>query len=252
MGIFSSKDEDGSLKSVTETIAFPYGEANKYYQPIELNKMFGIHFLKVEPNIGKQNGALIFCHGNCMTVDKYLAQLLQKMANYFGITIYAPEYPGYGAAQGNEKPTAESCTNVLQIMMKIVFGVYNHKNIYLMAHSIGTGVVINYATTRVHNLKGIILLSPYKSITSVVHEGSYLTSFDFFKSINNIHKVNTAVCIQHGKEDTVIGYKHSEALYKNLNKKNNGELHILDNVDHNNILSSIKCWDNILSFIKSI
>lgn len=266
MGIFNSK-ADGSLKSVSEQFAFPYKVANANHISYPLHnhknnkKNINLFFAKIEPSYYDHipiRKILIFSHGNCMTVDQSFIHTMQKIAEELGVTIYLPEYPGYGEAENIDIPTADTCANTLKYMVEYVLKYDNCSvdKIYIAGHSIGTGVVVRYVTDEPeHRFAGIILISPYKSVLKVVSNNdtsnSMCSSFDFYRTEHCISDIEAPVCLIHGEKDDVIAVEHSDDLYDNLNKKyeNQNVYYRLKNGDHNMIIDTPQLRQCMKKFI---
>lgn len=247
-------NNNGSLRYFTEKIAFPAEYANRRHTKIAMNQIPGVNYILLIPARVRYNFILVYCHGNAMTINRDFCNIMSALSNFLGVEICLIEYPGYGESKEMGTPTADSCVETLDRMIDYLVRVkYEYRKIILFGHSIGTGVVMNYAYQN-RNIKfgGIILMAPYKSIIKVVMDtpiSSSLTSFDFYRTEDAIAKIGTKICIIHGTLDDVISHRHSKDLFDKIKKKNSAELHILKNTDHTNILSSIECWKKIRDFI---
>ena len=245
--------DSGSLKSVTETFAFPNNVANDRHMKTDLHSYKKIKFAILDNYEKPINGkVIIFCHGNCMTVNESTIYMLNRFHESCGIVICMLEYPGYGESKDQGTPSAESCVGALHQMVNYLKEQgYTDKDIYFIGHSIGTGVVSQYINQNVdRQFGGMVLLSPYKSILSVVINNDMLeftsSSLNFYKTQNIIANIKIPILIVHGKQDNVIDVSHSDKL-KELNS--NIKLYKLDGVDHNNILQSRICINLISSFV---
>ena len=255
MGIFNSK-EDGSLRSIAEPLAFPYQIANQGHQQTGLNR-YGknLYFAKLVPNSNIQvRGILIFCHGNCMTVNNSFCAMMQKLANFLNVIIYIPEYPGYGDAKNVGTPTAETCAMTLAQMVEYV--LQNERcssdKLYLVGNSIGTGVAVRYASHQnKYKFGGVILISPYQSIVKVVTDTTLSSSCDFYKNDKNVGDIEAPVCLIHGTNDEVINVKHSDELFKVLNKNYKNAYYRLEGLGHNDIVDDVACWKAMNQFISN-
>lgn len=248
---FNSK-ENGSLSSISEPFAFPYEHANKNHESTTMSHYKGTYFSRINNGYKK---TIVFCHGNCMTVQNSLIKLFDYYSKKLEVDFYLVEYPGYGEANiYNTRPTANTCVEALSNVIECMTNVYNlkYEDIFLMGYSIGTGVVSQYVyRNRDIKFLGMILLSPYKSILSVVFDNGLIeassTSFNFFKIHDIIYDIKIPILILHGKDDQVIDVSHSEAL-----KKQNSTitLFILNNIGHNDILESNETLEKLKDWIK--
>lgn len=262
MGLFSSK-ADGSFKSVTEKLAFPCDTANTYHQKTFLTEINGVFYMKIIPpgvwrtKPSASESVLIFCHGNAATVTDHMIRQFSYYARLLNMVIYLVEYPGYGEAKDFGRPTADSCAKALATVVEhVVSEGYNHQNIYLMGHSIGTGVVARYASTCQQKLKGVILVSPYKGVINVISDSLAMTSSsaNFYKTEHVLEDIHAPICFIHGTSDNVINVSHSDDMFKKIqesgDRKYTDMYFRLDGLDHNDIIYRAECWDSIVSIME--
>jgi hypothetical protein len=183
---------------------------------------------------------LIFSHGNAsdiftmMNYAKYLADSLN-------IVVVLYDYSGYGLSDG--KCSEKNCYDSLVLIINYISATYNveHKNILLMAQSLGTGVVIDYVANN-DWMSPIILVSPYKSMCEIISDtsrcASLLSPLDKFESIKKIHSVKCPVKIFHGYSDNLINISHAKELFNKLNNKTLNPVWMQD-TSHNDILEKI-------------
>lgn len=248
--LFSTPDTDGSCKSVAETFAFPYEIANAHHQAFPLESVAGVMYYKYTPhNVGSK--VLVFCHGNAMTVSQYTVQPLRALADRMKATLYMVEYPGYGESKDLGTPTAESCATALEFMIiNIVSTGVRYEDIYIMGHSIGTGVVARYAYKyRETPHGGMILVSPYKSILTVVLDNKMAeyssSSLNFYRTIDALPEIHWPILVVHGIHDNVINVSHSRELALTNKEINFYEV----NSDHNMIIGDAIVHEIIRQFV---
>jgi alpha-beta hydrolase superfamily lysophospholipase len=106
---------------------------------------------------------------------------------------------------------------------------------------LGTGIVVDYAAKH-EWLHPIILISPYKSIGTVVFDNPsssiFVSPVDKFKTLDKLSELKCPVKIFHGKKDDVIDIKHAETIFENLPDQTLEPVWI-QNADHNNILEKL-------------
>lgn len=273
MGIYFSSSNEGSLRSVSEKFAFPNDYANESYDGIVLENVEGVYFYKLKPNSSKYSNiglkrAIIFLHGNAMVINKQFVNLFNTIMSKFNASedVYMMEYPGYGFAkrESNNTPSADSCSESLNKLIESISSEYDE--IYIVAHSIGTGVATKCIHENNHaKVKGMILISPYKSILDVVFDNdlikSTFSSFNFYNNheklgnnVNNTNvnasntNVNASICLIHGLLDNVIPYTHSQDIFSKIKGNKKNKLYLID-ADHNNIIGLYKTWEIIFNFI---
>jgi len=161
---------------------------------------------------------VVFFHGNmaCLAsmLDSatYIAQLAD--ANVVGV-----EYRGYGVyGYGKVRPDAGAI--VRDACRVIDWLVVTHdvplKDIVLVGHSVGTGIAAAVAAKYPGGVGGLVLISPYRSLISVVspHLAKLLFAFDLLCTEAVLPRVakKCPVRIVHGTADEVIPYAHGTYL----------------------------------------
>ena len=86
-----------------------------------------------------------------------------------------------------------------------------------MGRSMGSGPAIHLAG--MYKPFGLILISPYKSIKSVLYNKISFLSSLFEEQFNNIHEITkisniTNILFIHGKNDTLVPHQHTLDLIK--------------------------------------
>ena len=199
----------------------------------------------------KSEKYLIWCHGNSGDL-LHISNYLEHLCNKLNVHVIAFDYQGYGLSEGF--PSEERCYDDLKNVVSYVttLGVLN-ENIYLFGHSLGTGVVVDYAST--YNWKTpIVLISPYKTMAKVMVDSSCIDTtsnsinycsgkhVDKFRSEAKIQNVICPVKIFHGGNDQLINISHGMKLYELLQDKTFKPIWI-DGATHNNILGMINLHD---------
>lgn len=159
------------------------------------------------------------------------------ISDALGIDVLIYDYPGYGLARSkpfSEKGCYDNLANVVE------WAKLRYQHIALIGHSLGTGVVMDYAAT--HDWKTtVFLISPYKSMGHVVTDTSACSSIKSIDKFGTYYKLETIVCpvkIYHGEADTVIDIQHSRDLFPSL-RNQTYEPTWLANVGHNDILDVV-------------
>jgi predicted alpha/beta hydrolase family esterase len=223
------------MGSVTSSFIFhPPKKSNKYYSNIKYlytQNNEKISYIEYNPNAKK---IMIFSHGNASDISDYYD--FKKIANEINVCIVVYDYIGYGKSHIykllNEKTCYKSHETIVKYYEKL------NKDIYLVGQSLGTGVVVDYISTHdISLIKKVMLISPYKSICSVVYDSSLLYPINQFMSINKIKSINKKLKIYfyHGKNDKIINYNHSIILSSLCNS----HLILLEDIGHNDILQYI-------------
>lgn len=214
-----------------------YNQRKNYYF---INSKNGkkISYFEYKPHT-ETNKIIIWSHGNAMN-SYQMSEYYDLLSNELNVNIIAYDYQGYGLSEGyySEKNCYDDLESIIQ-HVKEKYETFS-SNIYLVGHSLGTGVVIDYASKN-NWLTPIMLISPYKSILRIVlsYFGEYLGFMDMFNSIKKINKVKCPVKIIHGEKDELIHIIHGRDLYEKLYNKSLNPLW-LKYCGHNNIIERIE------------
>lgn len=185
---------------------------------------------------------IIYSHGNAEDIFD-TCNYMQYLADKFGVNCVSYDYPGYGKSVGTM--TEENCYKSLEYVVDFIVNAGASKDdIILIGRSLGTGIVVNYAHKYAWT-RPIILISPYKTIISVVTDSSIKALIDKFQSIKKIEHVVCPVKIIHGEMDNIINVVHGKELHKLLKKECIMQPSWIRYANHNNILEKIDDKDFI-------
>lgn len=196
---------------------------------------------------------LIYSHGNSEDLND-MSKLLYLMAKYLQIDIVGFDYTGYGYTKKyNVYPSEQSCyTNIRDVVNYIK--CVNYKNIILYGRSLGSGIVVHYASHYMFNGR-IILEAPFKSIGEVVVESELTYPIDMFINKHKIEKIKNPIFIIHGTHDETIDVKHGLYLF-NIHKdemKRNNKQHYnplwVYKAGHNDIIMTLG-FDKYIHHVK--
>ena len=215
-------------------IQIPTGRKSENNAEIKIPCLFNKH-----PN---SKNLLISFHCNGMDIFSTFLTI-SKVADKLGMSCLAPEYPGY--SMYSSPKSSEQCLQdslfiydfILQNMKNIT-----EKNIYIFGRSLGTGPAIYLSSKR--NPAGTFVLSPYTTFGSVAkhhHEEDFYNKLTkHFRSIDYIENVKCPLCIFHGKSDKLIDHHDAIELYEKCNKNEKRQLHLIDNMGHNDVYYYVK------------
>lgn len=145
------------------------------------------------------------------------------------------EYPGYGLYKGSPS-SAEICRDSEQIFDYLVsdFSI-SPTNIILFGRSMGSGPAIHLAASR--NAGGLILMSPYTSLKSVVKDyaGNFAKMLisERFDNLQRVPLVKCPVFLIHGLLDKLISYRHSVEIKAKVKENVYCELFLSLSMTHN-------------------
>ena len=195
----------------------------------------------------RKNGiktTIIYSHGNSEDIG-HCYSWMESLHESLDVNVIAYDYEGYGLHEGSSNEN--SCYRDIDCVFEYLLenGI-DEQDIIVYGRSLGTGPSVELAS--IHNLKGVILESPYTSIFGVVSNIMSNLSFciDPFRNESKIHKIKSPIIIFHGTDDTVIPYEHSISLQQ----KSNCRLYTLNGGGHNDLQSNF--GGSMLEKIKTI
>lgn len=192
----------------------------------------------------KPNKVVVWAHGN--STDIYHSYSFgAELANELKENVIFFDYSGYGFSSG--EASEQACYDSLSTVMNFVLENYNYKDVTLIGHSIGTGVVIDWVEKNKW-VQPIVLISPYCSLFSIITD--FTPYFmDKFVSIKKVPNIKCPVKIYHGIYDKLIAVSHSKKLYKALPNQTFKPTYF-DATGHDNILDKIN-WKDINEIMNS-
>lgn len=196
------------------------------------------HYIKIEPTFNDNpKRVIIYSHGNSGNV--YLCYKYCKLlADTLKITVITYDYVGYGASYAF--PNEKMCYKSLDCLIK---ELTDYNNIYLIGRSLGTAIVVDYLSKNKWS-DPVILISPLKSILTLVIDIKYNIPFDKFNTYNKLRRIDCPLLIYHGVKDSVIPVSHADDIIDYLsNNKKNINIKYLHEADHEDILSHINMME---------
>lgn len=182
-----------------------------------------------------------------------LSALIDDSQRFGGYSPVLVNYRGYGESEGNPGE------QVLQRDALEIYDALTHRSdvsaaaTVLMGRSLGTGIAVHVAANRPH--AGVILISPYDSMTSLarLHYPLLPTGWLLrhrFESIRLAPAVKSPVLILAAGGDTLVPLPHSRTLAEHWGGK-------IDFVeigpsDHNSISFHPLYWLSIERFLQSL
>ncbi len=162
---------------------------------------------------GPARTAILF-HDHAENLAQFF--VVQRWVAKLGYSTYAFDYRGFGRSSGwpSEKGLYLDAEAVWDVAMKRDSAV--PERVLIMGHSIGTGPAAYLAAA--HQVKTLVLLSPYLSIPALVRGIPYLRYFEpllwyRFPVRDYVSRLKkTCLVIAHGERDTTIPISHSREL----------------------------------------
>lgn len=177
-----------------------------------------------------EHSAILYFAGNAESVYYSIQQMQPLLGNN---ALYFMNYRGYGGSQG--RPTEQGLYKDALALYDYV--AQRHDNIRLVGRSLGTGIVTYVASRR--EVRQIILISPYDSITSVAsgHYRLFPVKWlikDRYDSLGRAHQIDCPSLILAARQDQIVPVKHTLRLTEKMTASDK-TIHIFEDVDHNSI-----------------
>lgn len=89
---------------------------------------------------------------------------------------------------------------------------YQPQNIIIYGFSLGTGIAFDLACDKNYPNGGVILQSPFLSLTRIFYNFKKTYYFDIFNSCGNAKFCESTIYIIHGSKDKIVPYIHGRIL----------------------------------------
>ena len=198
------------------------------------------------------NCIIIYCHGNSGDIGTSFLEC-QFLSRNLRCEVLSFEYPGYGLSNDlnfrNEKRAYIYIREVYKYV-KEQMGYQPH-NIIIYGFSLGTGIAFDLACDKKYPNGGVILQSPFLSITRIFYNFKKTYYFDMFNSIDKVKFCESTIYIIHGTKDTIVPYIHGRILAKLLPKKCLYDFYTVPDANHNDLIKFAReqLYINISNFI---
>ena len=187
---------------------------------------------------------VLYFHGNGTSLNQW-----KTVANAFldkGANVLMIDYRGYGKSTGDFSEIgfyndAQAGYDYLKS------NGYDDSTIFIYGRSLGSGVAVEMAVR--HQVRGLILESPYTSVVDVAKKHhpylvpQFLLKYEF-NSLKKASELKIPVLIFHGVKDEVIPVEQAEILNKAIKSKK--QLLLFNDGDHAN-LSFFEDYDKALT-----
>ncbi|MDY6991228.1 MAG: alpha/beta hydrolase [Pseudomonadota bacterium] len=189
---------------------------------------------------------LIYFGGNAEEVST----MAWHMEHFPGWSLLLINYRGYGLSEGNPSQQhlfADALTIYDTISQRTDI---DQSCIVAMGRSLGTGVAVHLAAQR--PLDGVILISPYDSVTAVAKQIYFFLPVSLllkhpFNSIAQAPQITAPMLTLVAKEDSLIKPSHSYRLAEHWQGPH--EVQELPAVNHDTIMESKGFWPPVEQFL---
>ena len=198
------------------------------------------------------NCIIIYCHGNSGDIGTSFIEC-QILARNLGCNVLSFEYPGYGLSQDFNNTNEKRAYLYIQQAYKYARDElhYSPYDIFIYGFSLGTGIAFNLACDKDYPNGGVILQSPFLSITRIFYNFKKTYYFDIFNSCDKAKFCESTIFIIHGNKDTIVPYVHGRILAKLIPKKYLYGFYTVNDANHNDIIKFAKeqLYINIKTFL---
>jgi len=214
---------------------------NEYQIPVEDGTLLNVVHFKADSS----RGAILHFHGNAGSIKSWGSRALNYLEMGYDFFIY--DYRGFGKSEGNIASESQLITDAERIF-EFVETFYPSNEIIIEGFSIGTGIAIQTAAN--HAIKRLLLLAPYQSLKSLMHDKypilpGFLLKYPLQSDVY-LSAVRAPITIFHGSADALIPSSNSQELAKQF--KANDKMIIVKDLDHNNLPNC----NEYLAYLRSI
>ncbi|WP_035061298.1 alpha/beta hydrolase [Andreprevotia chitinilytica] len=208
-----------------------------------------LHGWLLKANTNKPAPMLIYFGGN----DEEVSWLAKERRFFPEWNILLMNYRGYGLSKGTPGEAA------LEADALIIYDTFAHhagidsQNIFVLGHSLGTGVAVYLAQHR--QLTGVALISPYDSVQNVAQEMYPYLPVGLllkhpFDSLSRAPGIKSPALFVVGDQDHFVSPAHSNRLFGAWAGPK--EWNVIGGANHNSILDLDACWQSVQQFLNRI
>lgn len=207
-----------------------------------------IHSLLFEPP--ESSGLILYFHGNGGSLNGW-GDAAAELAEREHMQVWILDYPGYGKSDGKIVSEVQ-LHRIAQTFLEAAQSLNGQSsNIVLYGRSIGTGLAVKLAAE--HQVRGLILESPYLSLESLAEKSLtwaplFLLKYKFH-SDQWLPQVGCPILILHGDEDEVIPFQQGHQLSQ---LSNNSKFVQISGGHHNDLSRFPKYWESLDDFVSSL
>lgn len=158
----------------------------------------------------RANVLVLYGNGSCAVNSAHYANEIQRVAAF---DVFILEYPGYGDRPGTptQRTLAQAADNALETLP-------TNQPVYLVGESLGSGVAAHLAGKYPGRIAGVMLLSPFDSLTDVAQYHMpvfpiHLILMDRFPSEEDLRRYHGPVGVMVDGRDKVVPEKFGLRLY---------------------------------------
>ena len=193
---------------------------------------------------------IVIFHGNAGEAAHRSYYLDTLAATHARIILV--EYPGYGQRAGS--PSEELLVNDAKTTLELAANAFPDEPLLIIGESMGAGVASGAIARATTNIKGLVLITPWDSLTNLAETHYRLLPvrwllLDRFDSVNNLQTFDGPKAIVLAGKDTIVPAKHGNRLFENIPPIK--ARFMLDQAQHNNWLEYVndQWWLEIMTVL---
>lgn len=235
-------------ESLAEDYKFDFqGEFKE--QNIFLSSGEKINYLVFNPNSTK--GFILYFHGNTGTLKEWGYTALE-IVNKTGWGVWMMDFPGFGKSSNQLPKTEKVLIEMGRALYAEILKNESQIPIVFFGRSVGSGMASALAFEKTP--QGIILETPYRSISKLGHERYPILPESFSRFDLNSEKLlpliqKTPILILHGTHDSVIPFHHAETLSL---QNPAAQFVVFHGGEHNDLDEYSHYWPSIQAFLSKI
>ena len=208
-----------------------------------------LHGLIAKTPVRKAKGTVLVFHGNAGAAihRTYFINGLQKL----GYRVIIAEYPGYGTRTGSPSEAILIKDGIETAKMALR---EFKEDLILCGESLGSGVVAGILASHEVPVKGLLLITPFDSMTKVAHHHYWFflakwLLWDRYDNVARLSDFQGHVAVLMAEQDDVIPNQHTLALFNSLPGPK--KLWRVKNANHNNLPmgATQPWWTEVMHFL---
>lgn len=195
----------------------------------------------LEPSAGngKPRTVVIAFHGNA-DLAAFLVPWAGELAERGGVTVFIPEYRGYGGIPG--RPTYETASSDALGALAYVRTHLGPTDVVLFGHSLGSALAAELAATMAPDApRSLVLQSPFTSAQDMAARMLVPPVPALWRRVSRVHydtravvaQLDAPVWVAHGSRDVVVPARMGRAVFDAARLR--GELLLVDGAGHNDV-----------------
>ncbi len=191
---------------------------------------------------------ILYFHGNAGSLEDW-GEVAEELSEKTKWDVWIVDFPGYGKSEGTISSESQ-LHEMAKALWTNVMRHYASDKVIIFGRSIGTGLAVKLASE--HNPSGLILESPYFSLSALAHQRFSWLPISLlrytFRSDLWLPNVKCPIFIVHGTNDEVIPFSQGQMLSL---LAPGAEFAAIQGGHHNDLGMHEEYWQPLLSWIET-